>query len=291
MDKESAVERVVAGVGDLPAMPAVVARVLEITEDPSSQMSDLSDCVHADPALTAKILRVSNSSYYGMKQYVGTLKLALVILGVREIRNIVLGISVFETLRQNGADANMASEIWAHSLRVAGIAKKLAAHMGLGFQGEEFISGLLHDIGKMVLLCQLREEYGKLYKKLKDDQQGLYEAELDELGFTNADAAMALASKWNLPQTLADALWYQYADPDRPLTDAKDPKLAAITRIAKRAGRDDFTVKDDAEIAALQDSEAWSCLTDVKKPIPAGERRQVLAGFVGEVDEAPSVPL
>lgn len=291
MDKESAVERVISGVGDLPAMPAVVAQVIEITEDPSSQMSDLSDCVHADPALTAKILRVSNSSYYGMKQYVGTLKLALVILGVREIRNIVLGISVFETLRQKGADANIASEIWAHSLRVAGVAKKLAAHMGLGFQGEEFISGLLHDIGKMVLLCQLGEEYGKLYKKLKDDQQALYEAELEEFGFSNADAAMALASKWNLPQTLTDALWYQYADPNRPLAHATAPNVAAITRIAKRAARDDFTVKDDTGITALQDAEAWECLIDAKKPIPPGERRGVLAGFVSQVNEAPDVPL
>lgn len=291
MDREAAVERVIACVGDLPAMPAVVAEVLELTEDPSSQMSDLSRIIQSDPALTAKILRVSNSSYYGMKQYVSTLKLALVILGVREIRNIVLGISVFETLRQHGADVNTAGEIWAHSLRVAGIAKKLAEHMGFGLEGEEFICGLLHDIGKMVLLCQLGKEYAAVYKTHKANQQGLYEAELMEFGFTNADAAMALASRWNLPKSLTEALWYQYPDPDRRLQDASAPRLAAITRIAKRAGRDDFTDTDDLNITALLDTEAWEVLGNVKRPIPPNQRREVLSRFVAEVNQAPDVPL
>ena len=291
MDKEATLERVVSMVGDLPAMPAVVAEVLEITDDPNSQMADVSRSLQSDPALTAKILRVSNSSYYGMKQYVGTLKLALVILGVREIRNIVLGVSVFETLRQKGADVNTATEIWRHSLRVAGIAKQLAAHIGLGLQGEEFIAGLLQDIGKMVLLCQMGPEYAKLYQKNKHFSDTLYDAELAEFGFTNADAAMALASRWNLPQGLGDALWYQYVTPGRQLKDAHDPLLAALTRIAKCAGRDDFNMEDDLMLTSLQDAEAWEVLQSAKRPVLPANRRGVLAEFVAEVDKAPEVPL
>jgi HD-like signal output (HDOD) protein len=278
-------------VGDLPAMPAVVAEVLEMTGDPNSQMADVSRSLQSDPALTAKILRVSNSSYYGMKQYVGTLKLALVILGVREIRNIVLGISVFDTLRQKGADVNTATEIWRHSLRVAGIAKQLGNRIGLGLQGEEFIAGLLHDIGKMVFLCQVGSDYAKLYQKYKDAPEALYDAELVEYGFTNADAAMALASRWNLPQGLSDALWYQYPAQGRPLKDAHDPLLAALTRVAKCAGRDDFDIEDDQKLASLQDAEAWDVLLSAKRPVSPAERRGVLAEFVAEVDKAPEVPL
>jgi HD-like signal output (HDOD) protein len=291
MDREAAVERVIACVGDLPAMPVVVAEVLELTQDPSSQMSDMSRIIQSDPALTAKILRVSNSSYYGMKQYVSTLKLALVILGVREIRNIVLGISVFETLRQQGADVNIAGEIWSHSLRVAGISKKLSEHMGLGGEGEEFICGLLHDIGKMVLLCQLGKDYEAIYRTHKGNQQGLYEAELMEFGFTNADAAMALASRWNLPKPMTEALWYQYPDPHRKLQDACAPRLAAVTRIAKRAGRDDFTDPDDLNITALLDTESWDVLAGVKRPIPPNQRREVLGRMVTEVNQAPDLML
>ena len=111
MIDKKAVDRIIARVGDLPAMPAVVSEVLRVTDDPATAMSEVSSIVQADPALTAKILRVSNSSYYGMKQYVGTLKLALVILGVREVRNIVLGITVFETLKNEKSDVKLAEDI------------------------------------------------------------------------------------------------------------------------------------------------------------------------------------
>ena len=98
MSKRSSVEKVVAKLGDLPAMPDVVAGVMELTADANVAVSEVSALIERDPALTAKLLKVSNSSYYGMRQVVGTLKLALVILGVREVRNIVVGISVLESL-------------------------------------------------------------------------------------------------------------------------------------------------------------------------------------------------
>ena len=291
MDAEKTIDRIVGAVGDLPAMPAIVAEVLRVTEDPASEMAEVSRTVQADPALTAKILRISNSSYYGMKQFVGTLKLALVILGVREIRNIVLGISVFETLRSKGADVRTAEEIWSHSLRVAGIAKSLGAEMGLGLQGEEFITGLLHDIGKMVLICQLGDEYTRLYNELKSDQQELRDAEQAEYGFTNADVAMAIAARWNLPQSLVDALWYQYPDSERPLSKAKDPRLSAVVRIAKFAARDDFGAASDEEMVSLQDAEAWQVLASAKNPIAPEARRSMLAQFVEQVSNAPEIPL
>jgi len=100
----SNIDKVVARIGDLPAMPDIVAKVMEITEDPGVAVSDVSELIEQDLSLTAKLLKVSNSSYYGMRQVVGTLKLALVILGVKEVRNIVLGISVLDTLRDSTTD-------------------------------------------------------------------------------------------------------------------------------------------------------------------------------------------
>lgn len=291
MEMNKALERVLAMVGDLPAMPAVVADVLRITENPAMEMVEASRVIQADPGLTAKILRISNSSYYGMKQYVGTLKLALVILGVREIRNIVIGITVFETLRQRGSAVETAQEIWSYSLRVAGVAKALGTEVGLGLQGEEFIAGLLHDIGKMVLLCQVGEDYARIYNDLRQDQSMLCEAERQEFGFTNADVAMALAVRWNLPQSLSDALWYQYPSPDHPLKDAKDPCLAAVVRIGRCAVRDDFSAPNDMDIASLQDIEAWEALATAKRPVPPGDRRRFLAEALENMSKGPEIPI
>ncbi|MCX5759841.1 MAG: HDOD domain-containing protein, partial [Candidatus Hydrogenedentes bacterium] len=97
--RQERLDRIIESVGELPALPSIVADILDITEDLTIAVSQISERVQRDPGLAAKILSVSNSPYYGMKQYVGTLKLAIVILGVREIRNIVLAISLFETLQ------------------------------------------------------------------------------------------------------------------------------------------------------------------------------------------------
>ena len=190
MTIRSNVEKVVARIGDLPAMPEIVTKVMQITEDPGVAVSDVSELIEQDPALTAKLLKVSNSSYYGMRQVVGTLKLALVILGVREVRNIVLGISVVDTLSDASTDRLLNKEgLWKHSVTVASFSKKLGIHLDLSLQGEDFIAGLLHDIGKLVLWRQMQDEYIEVYDAAKENGGSLHEFELDRLGFDHADAA------------------------------------------------------------------------------------------------------
>lgn len=289
MEERLILEKVNGMVGDLPALPAVVAEVLRMTEDPSTSTADVSEIIQSDPAMTAKVLRVSNSSYYGMKQYVGTLKLALVILGVREVRNIVLGISVFETVSERGNDMKVAQDIWNGSLKTAGICKKLAAVMGLGLQGEEFIAGLLADIGIMGLLRSDDATYKALYESLCNDRLALRKAEQLHLGFTHATVSMTMAQRWNLPQTLSDALGTQYPAPDCSLRNSKDPKLAALVRVAKGI---DHTVQGDRRLArALSDEEAWSILGEARKPIAAEERRPLLLEFLEELNSVAAIPL
>lgn len=289
MFQQRVVDEIVSRVGDLPAIPAVVAEVLRVTDDPNSDMTKVSAVVQADPALTAKILRVSNSSYYGMKQYVGTIKLALVILGVREVRNIVLGISVFDALQNIASGGDLLHEIWDNSLRVAAVAKHLGVSMGLGLQGEEFITGLLSDIGKMVMLRCIGVSYLEVLKANRTDPVALCKAELQEVGCDHADIAMALAVRWNLPQALADALWRQYPREGYSLKTAGDPKLAAVVRIAKRAAIDDFSAP--GKPLCLSETEAWEELAKAKNPVPPEKRFAFLATFIEELKSAPRLPL
>jgi len=289
MVDQTAIEHITARVGDLPAMPAVVSEVLRITEDAATTMAEVSRSIETDPALTAKILRVSNSAYYGMRQYVGTLKLALVILGVREVRNIVLGISVFDTLKDQQGDVRVGQEVWDASLRVASIAKKLGTEMGLGLQGEEFITGLLTDIGKIVLLRHDPRSYSPIYDQFKNEPEELCKKEIDAFGCAHADVATALTVKWNLPPAISDALWHQYPDPRRPLTEAEDAKLAAVVRLAKWAAHDDFS--EAGQPRCLQDTEAWELLSTVKHPILEKDRHAVLEAFLEVLKEAPRIEL
>ncbi len=284
-DRLARLDRVISCVGDLPALPDIVAQVLSITEDPSAAMSRISETVQRDPALTAKILKVSNSAYYGMKQYVGTLKLALVILGVREVRNIVLGISVFEKLGDGRVDSLILRNLWGHSVRVGGLSKRLGTALALGLEGEDFISGLLHDVGKIALIRQLGPGYMRIFKASGGHSEPLCMLEQETFGFDHADAAAALASHWNLPKTLGDAMWCHHATPDRPLADAKDPRLAALVRIANRAAREDFSDPDAPPGPCCLDAEAWDLLKSDRIPDDIEARHEMLTCFVAGLEE------
>lgn len=289
MPQAEAIERILDTIGELPAMPGTVAEVLEVTSNPDVEMSDVSHVVEQDPAMAAKILKVSNSSYYGMKQFVGTIKLALVILGVREVRNIVLGISVFDTMKDENVPVKVVQEIWNNSLTIAALSKKLTGHLSLGMQGEEFITGLLSDIGKMIMFRELKGEYAEVYRSYNGNPKRMLEEEMSEFGYTHADAATALAAKWSLPHRLADALWTQYAHPERPLAEASDDKLAAVIRIARTAVGEDFS--SSAPLMCTTDAEAWAILDLAKNPILPDKRRDTLSDYIAEVKNAPQLSI
>lgn len=287
MSVDHRIERIVERVGDLPAVPEVVSQAIKLTDDPNVSMSSVADLIQRDPALSAKILRVSNSPYYGMRQYVGTLKLALVVLGVREVRNIVLGICVFDSLRDKNGDVLLANGLWKHSFMVAAIAKALGARMNLSIQGEAFISGLLHDIGKLVLIRQLGVEYARVYGKNPDGGEPLRAAEQDAFGFTHAAAAAALGIKWNFPVTLTDAIHLHHPSGDASFGHAKDPVLAALVHVADLAARDDFE-DEDASPASLDDEHnAWGILAKTPAPISPADRYMALWNIVKPLKNSP----
>ena len=282
------IEEVITKLGELPAMPLVVSEVLNRTEDPTISLSEVSEIIQQDPALTAKILKVSNSPYYGMRQVVGTLKLALVILGVREIRNIVLGISVVDALRDDSTDRLLREHgFWEHSALVAGISKKLGSHLKLNFQGEDFIAGLLHDIGKMVLWRQLKGDYERVFLTAHGGTVDLCKLERTAYGFDHADAAAALANRWNLPETLADAVRCHHSDSSRRLADAKDPQLAAVVRVANLAAHDEWDAQDAKIAESCADEEAWEILSKDGSLENIDDRQAMLSPFCAEIREMP----
>lgn len=278
-------EKVIDTVGELPALPSIVADVLNITEDPTVAVSQISERIQRDPGLTAKILKVSNSSYYGMKQYVGTLKLALVILGVREVRNIVLGITLFESLKDGHMERLLTREIWEHSLRVAGWCRLIGSALSLGLQGEDFIGGLLHDVGKIVLLRQAGDDYLKLVKMSGSHGETLCQLEMSVFGFDHADAAAALADHWNLPCALSDALRMHHEAPERVFSTADDPRLAALVWVANAATVEEFSQPDAVPGPSCTREDAWRAFGTHKAPVDVAGRRAMLADFATQIQE------
>ena len=292
MTKRLRLVKVVSRIGDLPAIPGIVTEVMDLTSDPNVSVAEVSKLIERDPVLTTKLLKISNSAYYGMRQVVGTLKLALVILGVREVRNIVLGIAALDTFRDEDTETLLGQQgLWRHSLLVAGMSKKLGAYLELSLQGEDFIAGLIHDIGKLVLWKHLGAEYRELFERAQREGIPLYQLEEDVLGFNHADTSAALTELWHLPETLTHALGAHHPDKDKVEEDGPAPKLAALVRIANAASHEDFENHETAELPSCTDERSWKALAADEQALDIEIRKEVLWGIKEEMSQNPSLSL
>ncbi|HOJ33121.1 MAG TPA: HDOD domain-containing protein [Candidatus Hydrogenedentes bacterium] len=287
METHEKLDKILDKVGDLPALPSVVTEVMHLTEDPGVDVNDLCKVIQKDPALAAKILRVSNSPYYGMRQYVGTLKLALVILGVREVRNLILGISVVETLRDDRAEALLGDAFWKHSMHAASFARKLSGRFKLVMQGEAFVSGLLHDIGKIAFVRYARQQYGSVFRCSGGASEPLCRLEKETFGFTHAELGAALGFRWNFPQTLTDAIYFHHPARDMYLADAKDPQLAAVVRLANRLARVDKKSAVEEKTRGIEEPEAWQQFEPEVRCLSYEDKQTLVEELVKDLNGSP----
>jgi len=239
----------------LPSLPAVAMRVLELAAQAQVDIAEIAAVISKDPALSGKILRTVNSSFYGRSQSVTTLTHALVILGLSAVKTLVLGFSLVSNLRGAPTRGFNHQAYWRRSVHAATAARIIAARAKLDQQQEEcFVIGLLMDIGMLVLDQVAGERYGDVYGGVSthNDLPGLEES---ALGMTHADAAAALAEEWKLPPALAVPMARHHA-PD----DAGEEGLKALARVAMLAGR-----CADVFVERPGDPLSGAALADVRK--------------------------
>lgn len=227
---ELMIEDILRRVGDIPPLPAIAARVLEIVNDPDMDVADLVSIIEKDQGLTAKILRVSNSALYGLARRISTVKDAVVTLGLNNIRNQVLALSAY-SLMQGAASgyALAAGSLWDHSLCTGLCAERLAGILDhKSVSDEVFIGGLLHDIGKSVLSYYVAARFGNILERVDKLNQTFAEAERAELGFDHAEVGARLALRWNLPGALVEMI----GDHHRPDIQSVNATRVCIVHVA-----------------------------------------------------------
>ncbi len=191
----------------LPSLPATVSQVLAITSDPESNAEDLIAAIIPDQSMCAAILHIANSAFFGMSKQVSTLKQAVVVLGHREIRNIVISRAVYNAFPQlNKTQHNGTSLFWEHSFRCALLAMIIGKEASVE-PGEIFVAGLIHDIGKLPLLMTYPEEY-ILIRNFDDPYYGEGEQEL--YGTTHSKVGCNLTQKWLFPPILVASTTYHH---------------------------------------------------------------------------------
>jgi len=189
----------------------VSQRIMEIAGDEKASFKDFVRIIEKDQALAAKILRVANSAFYGFLSRVSSLEHALVILGINEVKSIVLGCSVYNFFSHGQNDAFDRTRFWKHAITCSQVAKLLGAHFNIRNGDSLFLSGLIHDIGKIVLDQYFHEDFLQIIEHISLTKTTFSKAEKKILGTTHCQIAAKVLKQWRFPDEVIMQILYHHA--------------------------------------------------------------------------------
>ncbi|MGZ8320282.1 MAG: HDOD domain-containing protein [Telluria sp.] len=245
---------VVRNLLDLPSLPAVVMELLSSIDQENVDISVLAKKVSHDQALTAKTLRLANSSLYGLQVKVTTISQAITFLGFQTTRNLITAAAVTGCFPEGLCAGFDHRAFWRHSIATAACAKVLARRMRLN-QDYAFTAGLLHDIGRQVLVTSFPELYAQVIAARKAGDIELLDAERTILGVDHVEAGIALAGHWNFSDTMRLAIAHHH-DPEAPGAGF----LATIVHVANAIVHALDIAGEEDDLVPTVSSVAWTAL-------------------------------
>jgi len=208
-------QKLIEKIDDLPTLPRTVLKITELVNDPKSSAKDLARIITDDQVLTARLLKLVNSSFYGFPQRISTVTGAIVLLGFDAIRSLLLTTSVFDLFANRNRKKKQDQErFWDHSLGCAVGAKVIGNYLRHDKIEELFVSGLLHDIGKIVEMMFLPDEFANVVAAVNKENILMTTAENKVLGFNHAEVGKLLVEKWNLPVKLVQVIAFHHQPHD-----------------------------------------------------------------------------
>lgn len=257
--KEHVLKRI-RNIEDLPTLPSVALEVLSLAHQPDVSIQGIAECIHRDPPLAAKVLRMANSVFYRRgDRKVETLHHAIIFLGLAEIINITTSLSVFSALKSRKArEVSVRESFWDHSVATGLIARHVDRKLCMRTMGREFVAGLLHDIGKIILDQYFHQEFITAYTMSIEQDRPMYETEMEVCGTTHMEVGFFIAQKWNLPSYLADVILWHHQP-----SQANSRDMAALVSMANllaKATR--LSCGGDRMSFVLADQDAWRVLRE-----------------------------
>lgn len=203
----SKVEDVILSGYEIPSMPNVAQQILKMIANPDTTAEKLQAAILADQALTTRILKIANSPFYGIPRAIRTLSTAIMILGYKMIRNLVLAAATKSINRKMGLTEVM---MWEHSIGVSNASFLIAKEARFPDPEEAFLAGLLHDIGKQILNNYDSEKYMHVIEKAYNEGVTFYFAEKEMFGFSHPEVGALVVRKWKLSEELENAIRYHH---------------------------------------------------------------------------------
>jgi putative nucleotidyltransferase with HDIG domain len=217
----------------LPTFPAVASRLIEEVARPDATSEEIGRILSFDPALTARTLKLANSDFYGFPRKVGSVDLAVLVLGTHTIRDLVLTSSVVQAMGRTGSALE---GLLGHAMASGIAARSLADRAKYRLTGDAYAAGLLHDVGKVVLRESDPARFDQTLAECRDKGTVDLDAERKQFGSDHAEVGGWLAERWGLPADIVEAIACHH----RPEAATRNPALASLVHIAnflaQRAG-------------------------------------------------------
>ncbi len=267
---------------DLPSMPLVALRVVELTQQENVSVGEIAGVIRSDPALTAKLLHTANSPLFGLPRTVSSLDQATMILGLRTVKVMALSFSLVGTMQAAQAGGFDYPRYWRRSLTTAVASKLLAEAQGDLRKEECFVGGLLADIGMLAARQCVPDQYSRVLGQLDEESRPVQDVEAAELGLTHAQITTELLRRWSLPEMLCDAIAAHHGEG----LDALPERTRMIASTINAASLIAELFCGDVDSSTLDEVKA-ECLTLV--PITAGALDGILDDLHANVSEMASL--
>lgn len=216
--KNEQLKSLVTSLGKLPSLPAVYAELQRKLADPDCGIGDIAAIIEKDMAMSAKVLQLVNSAFFGLYKNIDSPIRAVNLLGLDTVKTLVLGVGVFTELKTKPSSVFSVGLLWDHSMTTAAFAKHIAMETTNDKQLADtvFIAGMMHDVGKLLLFSTLHEAYIQAVEMAKDEHISLYEAEQRVLNSDHGDVGSYLMGLWGLPGSVVEAIAFHHRLDDYP---------------------------------------------------------------------------
>ncbi|MBL9078175.1 MAG: HDOD domain-containing protein [Planctomycetes bacterium] len=226
---------------ELPTMPEVLLKLNEVIGNSDASAADVAKVVSKDPAVSTNILRIVNSAYYGLQVRVSSVSLAVSVMGFNMTKKVALKAAVFSAFGKRREKIQHFDPLafWKHAIYTGTAARTLAqsAPAFADVHPEDiYIAGLLHDIGKIILMEKAAPRYLAMLRRAVQEKRPETEIEVEDFGFTHADVGSVLAIKWSLPEDLAIAIRYHHSPSRDPFHRSLSSLIHLADQLAWRAG-------------------------------------------------------
>jgi HD-like signal output (HDOD) protein len=216
---------------NLPSLPELYLEIAEALQSPTASAQRIADIASKDPAISAKLLQLSNSAFFGFSHKVFSVDEAVQLLGVSVIQSLAMAVPIFSAFSRSKCPAFPIDQLWEHALQTAILARRIASHhLDDSFLGEQaFCAGMLHDLGKLILADGLPVEYAAILQISRDTQTPLFQVEREHFQATHAEVGAYLLALWGLPMPLVEAV-ANHHHPRRCVL--QEPCLAGVVHFA-----------------------------------------------------------